>query len=375
MKKAAKLLSVVALGLVSLTSCAGQTGESAVDSSVTSSVTSSVAPTPESISEAIFGTLEGLYSWKTPSDSLLIGKSYSLTASLADFSDYTVTYSVDSTKTEYKSSIISYTLGAQKLLSVKGTSLTLAYDEFDSANPYAAFTGTVTIDGEEYSHDFLICVSEPEAVSIKDITKQSNGDIIKFTGYWQGTNGVLNADFNDYNACFVGDGTSSIMLYQVKANLLDLENYKLNETVLEVVGTYSPYNGLPEVKVSSIKTLTAEEAAEYNLTVPTVPVINAENPDYTFAESDINRFFEIENAVVTDVESDSYKNLSISFTVGEGTVSYFMYLDSRYYDSKTFDAASLKTGDKFSAGTWLSYNSSKTPAYRFNYLSSFSIEK
>lgn len=344
--KALSLLAFVGLGLVACNGNGNNGGQETAD--------------------GLFGTLNASYS-NLVTNGILAGRRADLMTSSVLYEGLTISYTVDQSKTTFANAAATFTLGAQNLASIDGDQLVIANAEFDRDNPYCAFTASVTIDDEVYTRDYLVMVIPNDLDDIADITSMTSGATVNFVGYWMGTNGVLSEQFRDYNAAFVAVGDDAMMLYQLDGAFVT-DDLVVGDTLVQVTGTYSPYNGLPEVKVTDFVAIDPDDS----YAKPVDVVLNAENNDYELVEADINRRFKIEGATVTDKTVDSqFGNITIDFTVGGGETEYTIYLDSRYNDLEGNNISDLQVGDTFSTYTWLSYNSG---SYRFNYLEDFSFQ-
>lgn len=352
MKRTLKLMSVLALGLLGLTACDGESSNTSVD-------------TPSEEASAIFNTLDSTYS-SLRTGGIAPGGSFDLLSSIADFPDVTVSYSVDSTKTTYSLRGFDYTLGAQNIFSISEDGTQLLCDgtkTYDEANAYGVFTASLTIGDDTFTHDYLANVI---MYDISEITDLSSGSAVAFRGYWMGSC-AFSENYGNYNASYVQVGDSAMMLYRLDGDMFD-ENWKIGETLLQITGTYSPYNGLPECTVTSIKEYTGSDAGSY--AKPNVKTLGKED---SFTTSDINRKYYIPNAKVTSVSTDTYGTIELTFVVGDdengyGEKEYTLYLDNRYNDVKQDALKNLKAGWTFSCNTWLGFNSNN---YQFTYIENF----
>ncbi len=343
--KALSLLAFVGLGLVACNGNGNNGGQETAD--------------------GLFGTLNASYS-NLVTNGILAGRRANLMTSSALYEGLTISYTVDQSKTTFANAAATFTLGAQNLASIDGDQLVIANAEFDRDNPYCAFTASVTIDDEVYTRDYLVMVIPNDLDDIADITSMTSGATVNFVGYWMGTNGVLSEQYQDYNAAFVAVGDDAMMLYQLDGAYVT-DNLVVGETLVQVTGTYSPYNGLPEVKVTDFAVLDPDDTY-----AKPIDVVLADG--YEPSTGDINRRFYIEDGLVSKVSTNEKGNVTVDFTVGGGDTPYQLYLDSRYNNLEGNKVGELRVGDTFTTYTYLSYNSSLNTPYQFNYLDEFTFE-
>ena len=343
--KALSLLAFVGLGLVACNGNGNNGGQETADS--------------------LFGTLNASYS-NLVTNGILAGRRADLMTSSVLYEGLTISYTVDQSKTTFANAAATFTLGAQNLASIDGDQLVIANAEFDRDNPYCAFTASVTIDDEVYTRDYLVMVIPNDLDDIADITSMTSGATVNFVGYWMGTNGVLSEQYQDYNAAFVAVGDDAMMLYQLDGAYVT-DNLVVGETLVQVTGTYSPYNGLPEVKVTDFAVLDPDDTY-----AKPIDVVLADG--YEPSTGDINRRFYIEDGLVSKVSTNEKGNVTVDFTVGGGDTPYQLYLDSRYNNLEGNKVGELRVGDTFTTYTYLSYNSSLNTPYQFNYLDEFTFE-
>ena len=347
-KNSAKVLSLLAFLGLGLTACNGNGNNGGQETA-----------------DGLFGTLNASYS-NLVTNGILAGRRANLMTSSALYEGLTISYTVDQSKTTFANAAATFTLGAQNLASIDGDQLVIANAEFDRDNPYCAFTASVTIDDEVYTRDYLVMVIPNDLDDIADITSMTSGATVNFVGYWMGTNGVLSEQYQDYNAAFVAVGDDAMMLYQLDGAYVT-DNLVVGETLVQVTGTYSPYNGLPEVKVTDFAVLDPDDTY-----AKPIDVVLADG--YEPSTGDINRRFYIEDGLVSKVSTNEKGNVTVDFTVGGGDTPYQLYLDSRYNNLEGNKVGELRVGDTFTTYTYLSYNSSLNTPYQFNYLDEFTFE-
>lgn len=356
--KTMRALSLLCLATLGIAGCDGS-----------STNTTPTYDDPDSVASAIFSILDTNYI-TLRTDGLFTGYSYTLSSSVGDYSDLTITYAVDESRTSYSTSYQTYTLGAQDFIYIENDVLYIENGTVPEENSYAVFTAYVTINEEEYSHDFLVSVLQTNLISIEDIvTSSTSGDAVIFRGVYMGSNGKVRSDYGTYSAVFVADGDWAMMLYQVDEDLVS-DDWVIGETVLQVVGSYSPYNGLPEVgSISAIDVVTDD-----TITAPTVATLTGESSlEDVRTTNAINRKYHLEDVQVFSVSTStgaSYDTLTLSlmFTGGDSIDFIDLYLTSR--DSDFSILGNATSGDYITLDTWLGYSSG---TYQFTYEANVSV--
>lgn len=356
--KTMRALSLLCLATLGIAGCDGS-----------STNTTPTYDDPDSVASAIFSILDTNYI-TLRTDGLFTGYSYTLSSSVGDYSDLTITYAVDESRTSYSTSYQTYTLGAQDFIYIEDDVLYIENGTVPEENSYAVFTAYVTINEEEYSHDFLVSVLQTNLISIEDIvTSSTSGDAVIFRGVYMGSNGKVRSDYGTYSAVFVADGDWAMMLYQVDEDLVS-DDWVIGETVLQVVGSYSPYEGLPEVgSISAIDVVTDD-----TITAPTVATLTGESSlEDVRTTNAINRKYHLEDVQVFSVSTStgaSYDTLTLSlmFTGGDSIDFIDLYLTSR--DSDFSILGNATSGDYITLDTWLGYSSG---TYQFTYESNVSV--
>ena len=204
-----------------------------------------------------------------------------------------------------------------------------------------------------------------EYTKLADVLKLENGTEFTTRGYYMGKSSLLNEEYNTYNSVFIGDGATHYQLFRVSSDLIDGLDLIPEQTIIEVTGTVSNYEGsvtTPEANITGIKVI--EEDAE--IAKPIIQTINAEQPQYVLDESKINQKVRFEEATVTSVSVGNYGNTTISLQVGD--YDYSIYLDTRYNDLTPIEG--LLKGMKLTANTWVG---ATNDGFRFNYIEDVSF--
>lgn len=204
-----------------------------------------------------------------------------------------------------------------------------------------------------------------EYTKLDDVLKLENGTVFTTRGYYMGKSSLLNEEYNTYNSVFIGDGATHYQLFRVSIDLIDGLDLIPEQTIIEVTGTVSNYEGsvtTPEANITGIKVI--EEDAE--VAKPIIQTINAEQPQYVLDESKINQKVRFEEATVTSVSVGNYGNTTISLQVGD--YDYSIYLDTRYNDLTPIEG--LVKGMKLTANTWVG---ATNDGFRFNYIEDVSF--
>lgn len=226
---------------------------------------------------------------------------------------------------------------------LEGTTLTLKVDK--ALNIVAGFTYTKLVD----------------------VAKMDSG-VFTTRGYYMGKSAYTS--FENYEAVYIGDGTTNYMLYRVSPASfegINFDDFVIGETILEATGTASIYNKIPEGKdITDLKIVESDE----NLVKPSISELNAENPTYEFTDEKINSKVAINGAVVTEVSKSNKGHYTIDFSFG-GEETYVLFVNGTNND--TTEVSKLKVGDKFSTNAWVGtgYNGE---GYQFTYIEDFKID-
>lgn len=213
----------------------------------------------------------------------------------------------------------------------------------------------------------LNIVAEFTYTKLVDVAKMDSG-VFTTRGYYMGKSAYTS--FKNYEAVYIGDGTTNYMLYRVSPASfggINFDDFVIGETILEATGTASIYNKIPEGKdITDLKIVESDE----NLVKPSISELNAENPTYEFTDEKINSKVAINGAVVTEVSKSNKGHYTIDFSFG-GEETYVLFVNGTNND--TTEVSKLKVGDKFSTNAWVGtgYNGE---GYQFTYIEDFKID-
>ena len=356
-RKTLRALTLVALSALGLVGCDNQES-------------SSVEPlTPEETAEAVWSILDVNYT-TLRTTGILTDYTYDLIATLADFPEVEISYEVNPELTTFEGRI-SYTLGAQSLLHLDPEEPTVLYVE-DATVPetdsWAAFTAHLTIEDQTFSRDYLVAIKQNTVISIEyilDNEAELTDTQITLRGVWMGTNGIITSGYTTYNAAYVADGEFAMQLYRPESELID-DEWVIGETVIEVVGTYSPYNGLPEVgSITSIR-----EVENARIDAPVTLTFTSETDVSTLTKHDINRKVHVDNVEIASINrSNQYGNLYVNLKLASDT-QFQLFMDSRYNDVDPWAEGLVDAGDIVSFDTFIGWNNN---SYQLTYYSNLVV--
>lgn len=304
-----------------------------------------------------------------PSDTLVTGKKYKITAPLSWFNGAQFAYAssgVSIVEADAKPLEVSYTGNAyvgQKVTlettasGVKVTeSVTYTIEEGSDLasleNGVLTITGEGTIkvkatyvkDGKTLTAEVTINATALALSKLSELKSMTSGKV-KSRGYVMGYTGTPRIDSGLYDKVFIADGEDYFILYKVKPEQLtginvgdlieftgDIQHYKQGD-----VTTY-------ETRNNAITKLTE---ADPSIVKPTATELTSSSATFTFGQANISKAYKINQGVVVSNTEDSSGNMTVKFTLGSN--EYELFMDSRDYDITKDPFTNLKVGAVFNA--------------------------
>lgn len=304
-----------------------------------------------------------------PSDTLVTGKKYKITAPLSWFNGAQFAYAssgVSIVEADAKPLEVSYTGNAyvgQKVTletTASGVKVTegVTYTIEEGSNLASLENGVLTITGEgtikvkaTYVKDGKTLTAEvtinATALALSKLSelKSMTSGKVKSRGYVMGYTGTPRIDSGLYDKVFIADGEDYFILYKVKPEQLtginvgdliefngDIQHYKQGD-----VTTY-------ETKNNVITKLTESDSS---IVKPTATELTSSSAAFTFGQANISKAYKINQAVVISNTKDSKGNMTVKFTLGSN--EYELFMDSRDYDITKDPFTNLKVGAVFNA--------------------------
>lgn len=304
-----------------------------------------------------------------PSDTLVAGKKYKITAPLSWFNGAQFAYAssgVSIVDADAKPLEVSYTgdayVGKEVTLvtTANGVKVTegVTYtieegsDLASLENDVLTITGEGTIkvkatyvkDGKTLTAEVTINATALALSKLSELKSMTSGKV-KSRGYVMGYTGTPRIDSELYDKVFIADGEDYFILYKVKPEQLtginvgdlieftgDIQLYKQGD-----VTTYETKNNV----------ITKLTEADSSIVKPTATELTSSSAAFAFGQANISKAFKINQGVVVSNTEDSSGNMTVKFTLGSN--EYDLFMDSRDYDITKDPFTKLTAGAVFNA--------------------------
>lgn len=304
-----------------------------------------------------------------PSDTLVTGKKYKITAPLSWFNGSQFAYAssgVSIVEADAKPLEVSYTgnayVGKEVTLvtTASGVKVTegVTYtieegsDLASLKNDVLTITGEGTIkvkatyvkDGKTLTAEVTINATALALSKLSELKSMTSGKV-KSRGYVMGYTGTPRIDSGLYDKVFVADGEDYFILYKVKPEQLtginvgdlieftgDIQHYKQGD-----VTTYETKNNV----------ITKLTEADSSIVKPTATELTSTSAAFAFGQANISKAYKINQGVVVSNTEDSSGNMTVKFTLGSN--EYDLFMDSRDYDITKDPFTKLTAGAVFNA--------------------------
>lgn len=307
-----------------------------------------------------------------PSDTLVAGKKYKITAPLSWFNGAQFAYAssgVSIVEADAKPLEVSYTgntnVGDKVTLvttasGVKVTeSVTYTIEEGSDLasleNGVLTITGEGTIkvkatyvkDGKTLTAEVTINATSLTLSKLSKLKSMTSGKV-KSRGYVMGYTGTPRIDSGLYDKVFIADGEDYFILYKVQPEQLtginvgdlieftgDIQHYKQAD-----VTTYETKNNV----------ITKLTEADSSIVKPTATELTSSSATFAFGQANISKAYKINQGVVVSNTEDSSGNMTVKFTLGSN--EYELFMDSRDYDITKEPFTKLTAGAVFNANVF-----------------------
>lgn len=304
-----------------------------------------------------------------PSDTLVTGKKYKITAPLSWFNGAQFAYAssgVSIVEADSKPLEVSYTGNAyvgefvNLETTASGVKVTegVTYTIEEGSNLASLENGVLTITGEgtikvkaTYVKDGKTLTAEvtinATALTLSKLSalKSMTTGKVKSRGYVMGYTGTPRSDSGLYDKVFVADGEDYFILYKVLPE--QLTGIKVGD-LIEFTGDIQHYK---QADVTTYETahnvITKLTEADSSIVKPTATELTSSSAAFTFGQANISKAFKINQAVVISNTEDSKGNMTVKFTLGSN--EYELFMDSRDYDITKDPFTKLKAGAAFNA--------------------------
>lgn len=304
-----------------------------------------------------------------PSDTLVAGKKYKITAPLSWFNGAQFAYAssgVSIVEADSEPLEVSYTgdayVGDKVTLvtTASGVKVTegVTYTIEEGSNLASLENGVLTItgegaikvkatyvkDGKTLTAEVTINATALTLSKLSELKSMTTGKV-KSRGYVMGYTGTPRSDSGLYDKVFIADGEDYFILYKVQPEQLtginvgdlieftgDIQHYKQAD-----VTTYETKNNV----------ITKLTEADSSIVKPTATELTSSSAAFTFGQANISKAYKINQGVVTSNTKDSKGNMTVKFTLGSN--EYELFMDSRDYDITKDPFTKLTVGAVFNA--------------------------
>lgn len=309
------------------------------------------------------------YDPAVPSDTLVTGKKYKITAPLSWFNGAQFAYAssgVSIVDADAKPLEVSYTGNANvgEIVNLVTTAsgvkvtegVTYTIEEGSNLasleNSVLTITGEGTIkvkatyvkDGKTLTAEVTINATALTLSKLSELKSMTTGKV-KSRGYVMGYTGTPRSDTGLYDKVFIADGEDYFILYKVLPEQLnginvgdlieftgDIQHYKQGD-----VTTYETKNNV----------ITKLTEADSSIVKPTATELTSTSAAFAFGQANISKAYKINQGVVVSNTEDSSGNMTVKFTLGSN--EYELFMDSRDYDITKDPFTKLTAGAVFNA--------------------------
>lgn len=304
-----------------------------------------------------------------PSDTLVAGKTYKITAPLSWFNGAQFAYAssgVSIVEADAKPLEVSYTgnayVGKEVTLvtTANGVKVTegVTYtieegsDLASLENDVLTITGEGTIkvkatyvkDGKTLTAEVTINATALALSKLSELKSMTSGKV-KSRGYVMGHTGTPRSDYGLYDKVFIADGEDYFILYKVQPE--QLTGIKVGD-LIEFTGDISHFpNGSVTTYETRNNVITKLTEADPSIVKPTATELTSSSATFAFGQANISKAFKINQGVVVSNTEDSSGNMTVKFTLGSN--EYELFMDSRDYDITKDPFTKLTAGAVFNA--------------------------
>lgn len=310
------------------------------------------------------------YDPAVPSDTLVTGKKYKITAPLSWFNSAQFAYAssgVSIVEADSEPLEVSYTGDAyvgefvNLVTTASGVKVTegVTYTIEEGSNLASLTNGVLTItgegtikvkatyvkDGKTLTAEVTINATNLTLSKLSELKSKTKGKKVKSRGYVMGYTETPRSQSGLYDKVFIADGEDYFILYQVQPE--QLAGINIGD-LIEFTGYIQNYEQ-PDVTtyetVSNVITKLTE--ADSSIVKPTAKELTSSSAAFAFGQANISKAYKINQGVVISNTKDSKGNMIVKFTLG--LYEYELFMDSRDYDITKDPFTNLKIGAVFNA--------------------------
>lgn len=305
-----------------------------------------------------------------PSDTLVAGKKYKITAPLSWFNGAQFAYAssgvsiveadsepleVSYTGDAYVGEFVNLVTTASGVKVTEGVTYTIEEGSnlASLANGVLTITGEGTIkvkatyvkDGKTLTAEVTINATVLTLSKLSELKSMTEGKKVKSRGYVMGHTGTPRSDSGLYDKVFVADGQDYFILYKVLPEQLTEINVG---DLIEFTGYIKNFKQ-PDVTTYETVTnvITKLTEADSSIVKPTATELTSSSAAFAFGQTNISKAYKINQGVVVSNTKDSKGNMTVKFTLGSN--EYDLFMDSRDYDITKDPFTNLKVGAVFNA--------------------------
>lgn len=309
----------------------------------------------------------------TPSDTLVTGKKYKITAPLSWFNGAQFAYAssgvsivdadsepleVSYTGDAYVGEFVNLVTTASGVKVTEGVTYTIEEGSnlASLANGVLTITGEGTIkvkatyvkDGKTLTAEVTIDATVLTLSKLSELKSMTEGKKVKSRGYVMGYTETPRSKSGLYDKVFIADGEDYYILYKVLPEQLTGIN----------VGDLIEFTGyIKNFKQSDVTTyettsnvITKLTEADSSIVKPTATELTSSSAAFTFGQTNISKAFKINQGVVISNTKDSSGNMIVKFTLGLN--EYELFINSSDYDIKKDPFTKLTVGTVFNANVF-----------------------
>lgn len=309
------------------------------------------------------------YDPAVPSDTLVTGKKYKITAPLSWFNGAQFAYAssgvsiveadsepleVTYTGNAYVGEIVNLETTASGVKVTEGVTYTIEEGSNLASleNGVLTITGEGTIkvkatyvkDGKTLTAEVTINATALTLSKLSELKSMTTGKV-KSRGYVMGYTGTPRSDSGLYDKVFVADGEDYFILYKIQPEQLTGINVG---DLIEFTGDIQYYKqGDVTTYETAHNVITKLTEADPSIVKPTATELTSSSASFAFGQANISKAYKINQGVVVSNTEDSKGNMTVKFALGSN--EYELFMDNRDYDITKDPFTKLKAGAVFNA--------------------------
>lgn len=305
-----------------------------------------------------------------PSDTLVAGKTYKITAPLSWFNGAQFAYAssgvsiveadsepleVSYTGDAYVGEFVNLVTTASGVKVTEGVTYTIEEGSnlASLANGVLTITGEGTIkvkatyvkDGKTLTAEVTINATVLALSKLSELKSMNEGKKVKSRGYVMGYTESPRSDSGLYDKVFVADGEDYFILYKVLPE--QLTGIKVGD-LIEFTGYIKNFKQSDVTTYETVtNVITKLTETDSSIVKPTATELTSSSAAFAFGKANISKAYKINQGVVISNTKDSKGNMTVKFTLGSN--EYELFMDSRDYDITKDPFTNLKVGAVFNA--------------------------